>query len=224
VELTRTGWWFVYVSAPIFQFLLLRWYFRLLVWWRFLWQVSRLPLDLKASHPDRAGGLGFLGDSMSGFVPVLFAQGVVVSGLITSRVVFAGHSALEFRAEIVLLVILLVAVIAAPLLFFSPDMTAARRAGLRKYGALATSYVREFERKWLTDSAPPGETLVGSADIQSLADLAGSSDVVLEMRAAPFDRRMLIQLVIATAAPFLPLVLTVVSFRELINRVFKMML
>ena len=56
------GWWFGCVSLPLFQFLLLRWYFRLFVWARFLWQVSRIELRLVPTHPDRCGGLGFLAE------------------------------------------------------------------------------------------------------------------------------------------------------------------
>ena len=54
------GWWLGCVSLPLFQFLLLRWYFRLFIWARFLWQVSRIELRLMPTHPDRCGGLGFL--------------------------------------------------------------------------------------------------------------------------------------------------------------------
>jgi hypothetical protein len=58
--LTAAGMWFGYVSLPIFQFLLIRWYLRLFIWARFLWHVSRIELDLVPAHPDRLGGLGFL--------------------------------------------------------------------------------------------------------------------------------------------------------------------
>jgi hypothetical protein len=47
------GWWLGCVSLPLFQFLLLRWYFRLFIWARFLWQVSRVELRLMPAHPDR---------------------------------------------------------------------------------------------------------------------------------------------------------------------------
>lgn len=224
IDLTRAGWWFVHVSAPMFQFLLLRWWFRLAIWWRFLWQVSRLSLEVKAAHPDRAGGLGFLGDGVYGFMPVLFAQGAVVSGLIASRVLTGARTAVEFRGEIVLLVVLLVAQVLIPMLFFVPDLVTARREGLRKYGALAATYVRDFERKWLGASMPTDEALVGSADIQSLADMAGGSDVVREMRPVPFDLRVLVQLVVVSAAPFLPLVLTAIPLTELLQRVVGMVL
>jgi hypothetical protein len=224
IDLTRAGWWFVHVSAPMFQFLLLRWWFRLAIWWRLLWQVSRLSLQVRAAHPDRAGGLGFLGDGVYGFMPLLFAQGVVVSGLIASRVLTGARTAIEFRGEIALLVLLLVALVLIPMLFFVPDLIAARREGLRRYGALAATHVRDFERKWLGASMPTDEALLGSTDISSMADMAGGSDVVREMRPVPFDLRVLLQLVAISAAPFLPLVLTVIPLAELLQRVVGMVL
>ena len=61
-QLSAAGWWFVCVSVPIGQFILLRWYFRLFIWIRFLWQVSRCRLSLVPTHPDRAAGLWVCGD------------------------------------------------------------------------------------------------------------------------------------------------------------------
>ena len=56
-KFSLAGIWFSYLSLPIFQFLLCRWYFRMFVWARFLWQVSRIELTLMPTHPDRVGGL-----------------------------------------------------------------------------------------------------------------------------------------------------------------------
>jgi len=53
LHLTAAGHWFAFVSIPIFQFILLRWYLRFFIWFRFLWQVSRLNLHLTPTHPDR---------------------------------------------------------------------------------------------------------------------------------------------------------------------------
>jgi len=53
-QLTAAGYWYVFVSIPIVQFILLRWYLRFVVWYRFLWQVSRINLNLVPTHPDRA--------------------------------------------------------------------------------------------------------------------------------------------------------------------------
>ena len=59
-RLTLAGVWYGYVSVPILQFLLFRWYYRIFIWTRLLWQVSRIELSLVPTHPDRAGGVGFL--------------------------------------------------------------------------------------------------------------------------------------------------------------------
>ena len=37
LRLHLAGWWYLFVSLPVFQFILLRWYFRLFIWTRFLW-------------------------------------------------------------------------------------------------------------------------------------------------------------------------------------------
>ena len=42
-HLTAAGFWYVAVSIPILQFILLRWYLRLFIWFRFLWQVQNQP-------------------------------------------------------------------------------------------------------------------------------------------------------------------------------------
>lgn len=223
-ELTLAGNWFVYVSAPVFQFLLLRWYFRLWIWWRFMWQVSRLPLELKALHPDRAGGIGFLGGSIVAFTPVLLAQSALLSGVVFSRVLTGAGTAMDFRGEIGILVVFLVAQIVVPLLFFAPDLAAAQRSAIRRFGLLSTTYARDFERKWLQGNAPVGEELLGSGDIQSLNDLAGSHEVVREMRPVPFGLPAFVRLILVTASPFLPLVLTVIPFDELMHRLAEMML
>ncbi|HEX6879057.1 MAG TPA: hypothetical protein VF135_01730, partial [Terriglobales bacterium] len=50
---TAAGTWYGFVSVPVFQLILLRWYYRLFIWCRFLFQTSRLDLDLVPTHPDR---------------------------------------------------------------------------------------------------------------------------------------------------------------------------
>ena len=87
-HLSLAGYWNAFVSVPIFQFILLRWYFRILIWFWLLWKISTLKLRLMPAHPDHAGGIGFLGRSSYAFSPLLFAQGALLSGVIASRVLF----------------------------------------------------------------------------------------------------------------------------------------
>lgn len=191
--------------------------------WRLLWRISRLPLALTAAHFDRAGLIGFLGDSVAGLVPVLLGQAVMASGVIANRVLAGRRGASDFLAEIVVVVVLMVLFVIGPLLFFSRPLAVARRQGLRRYGALSSEHADEFEEKWLHGERPAGEALVGSSGFPSLADLAGGSDMAREMKPMPFDMRVIFQLVAATVAPFLPLILTEISFREVVNRVLQMM-
>jgi hypothetical protein len=60
VQLSLAGWWYGLVALPLYQFVIGRWGWRLLVWWVFLWRFSRLRLQLVPTHPDLAGGLGYL--------------------------------------------------------------------------------------------------------------------------------------------------------------------
>ena len=217
-KLSLAGIWYGYVSLPFFQFLLLRWYFRIFIWIRFLWQVSRIELSLVPTHPDRAGGLGFLSNTVYAFTLLAVAHGALLAGLIANRIFYVGAALPEFKVEIAVLVIFLLCVVLGPLLVFAPQLAQAKRTGLREYGTLAERYVREFDAKWLRSGAAVDKPLVGSADIQSLADLANSFEVVQTMRIAPITRDALLRLVAATLAPVVPLALTMMPFEELLKK------
>jgi hypothetical protein len=109
----------------------------------------------------------------------------------------------------------------SPLLSFHPSLSRVKREGLLAYGRLGSRYVEAFEEKWIRGAAPNDEELLGSSDIQSLADLGNSFAVVQEMRVVPFSLRDLIRLAAITAAPLLPLTLTVFPSEELVTRVVK---
>jgi AcrR family transcriptional regulator len=218
LKLSVTGLWYAYVSLPIFQFLLVRWYYRIFIWIRFLWQVSRIQLSLIPTHPDRVGGLGFLPNAVFAFMPLAVAHGALLAGLIANRIFYVGAALPDFKVEISVLAVFLLCLVLGPLLVFSPQLAQAKRTGNREYGALAERYVREFDAKWLRGGAPADAPLVGSSDIQSLADLANSFEVVRTMQIAPITRDALIRLVVATLAPVVPLALTMMPLEELLRK------
>jgi hypothetical protein len=220
LKLSLTGAWYAYVSLPIFQFLLVRWYYRLFIWMRFLWQVSRIELSLIPTHPDRVGGLGFLANTVFAFMPLAVAHGALLAGFIANRIFYVGAALPDFKVEIAVLTGFLLCVVLGPLLVFAPQLAQAKRTGNREYGALAERYVREFDAKWLRGGASADEPLVGSGDIQSLADLANSFEVVRTMQIAPITRDALVRLVAATLAPVVPLTLTMMPFEELLKKLF----
>jgi hypothetical protein len=220
-NLTSAGFWYVFVSIPILQFILLRWYMRLFIWFRFLWQVSRINLNLIPTHPDRCAGLAFLGKSAYAFGPILFAQGAMLAGLVASRVLYRGESLLSFKLQAGGFIAFFVLALFGPLLMFTPRMARTKRKGLAGYGLLAQRYVESFEQKWVVRDPAPSDELLGSGDIQSLADLGNSYAMVRDMRPVPFGLEDIARLAAATAAPLLPLLLTIFSPEELIMRIIK---
>lgn len=216
--LTGAGLWYGYVSLPVFQFLLLRWYYRLFIWVRFLWQVSRIRLNLIPTHPDRVGGLSFVSGQVYAFAVLAVAHGALLAGNLANRIFFMGANLLQYKAEIAVVVLFMLGLFLGPLLVFAPQLAEVKRIGLREYGTLSERYVREFDAKWLRGGAPASEALVGSGDIQSLADLGNSYAVVQDMRIVPVTRDALLRLVAATVAPVLPLALTLMSLEELLKK------
>jgi hypothetical protein len=206
----------------VFQFLLLRWYFRIFIWARFLWQVSRLPLSLVPTHPDRVGGLAFLVNAHA-FIPLAVAHGTVLSGLIGNRILNFGAALADFKAEIAAVVALVLCLVFVPLLVMAPKLAQAKRDGGREFGILAGRYAREFDAKWMRGGAPPDEALVGSADIQSLADLSNSFEVVRTMRPVLGTRDAVVQLGVATLLPLAPLLLTIMPLEDILKKMFGML-
>ena len=72
-DMTMAGCWYLVISLPVMRFLALRWLWRILLWAWFLWRVSRLELRPRPAHPDRAGGLAFLGGAQAAFGVFVFS-------------------------------------------------------------------------------------------------------------------------------------------------------
>jgi hypothetical protein len=221
--LTLPGTWYAWVSIPLFQFVLARWYIRLFIWYRLLWQISRLDLHLVPIHPDRAAGIGFVGNSVYAFMPLLVAQGALLCGWIADRVVKTKLTVLDFKIDVVLLIGFLVAALMLTLAVFLPKLAEAKRMGRRQYGLLGSTYTTAFERKWIKGERHADEPLLGTGDIQSMADLITTYQQVQDTRLLPFGPTVISHLVMATALPLLPLVFTVLSLDSIIVRLFKIL-
>jgi hypothetical protein len=138
--LTLVGYWYALVSLPIFQFLIFRWIYRMMVWSSFLWKVSRLDLLLTPTHPDAAGGLAFLGKGLVPFGVVLFALSSAVSGAIATRILFIGGRIEDYQWSYVALFVIGLVVFAGPLLIFVPKLLVLKQRGLLEYGILGSEY------------------------------------------------------------------------------------
>ncbi len=209
--LTLVGYWYALVALPAFQFLVLRWIYRVGIWSKCLLSLSRLDLRLTPTHPDRAGGLGFLSQSLPPFGLILFALSSTVSGAIATRILFEGGKFQEFQWSYAALFVLFVIVFAGPMLIFTPKLLALQAHGLEEYRTLASRYTQSFHRKWVERKDTSEEQLMGTSDIQSLAGLESSFETIKKMRFAPIELGDFISMVVPGLIPALPLLLTVVS-------------
>ena len=217
-EMTHAGLWHAAVSVPLLQFLLLRWLWRLVIWAGVLRDLSRLDLRLVASHPDRAGGLGFVGIGQVGFAAFLLAMNAVVSASIGESVLYGGQDLMAQRAVIAGAIVISLVLVLAPLAVFVGPLARARAVGRLRYGALASHHGRLFEERWLGSDEPPGEAILEAPDISSLADVQGGFERVYRIRPFPIGRSELMPLALASALPYAPLALLVMPLSEILKK------
>ena len=159
-RLTLAGWWCALVSSPLFWFLLLRWLWRHGVWGLLLRDLARLDLRLVATHPDGAGGLGFIGQYPNAFAAFVFALSCVLGAAIAQHLLRGGLTAATWLVVVVIL-------FGAPLLAFSGPLRRLKEATLLVAGAVATRHERAAERELL------GRNMSAGSD----GDAAVSSDI-----------------------------------------------
>jgi len=220
-RLSIAGYWYAFICLPILHFLVLRWIYRLIVLTFLLGQIATLDLRLTPSHPDGAGGLAFLGRILPLFGGIVFAFSAMAAARIATRVLFGGTDLYDDLAALAILIAIELVIFAAPLALFMPKLFALREAGLRRYGALGTRYTQSFEAKWI-DGPAADEPLLGTSDIQSLADLANSYEVVHRMKVIPAGLNDLATLIVPAILPALPLAATVVPVSELLKDMLKL--
>jgi hypothetical protein len=216
--ITAAGWWYILVSLPILVFLLLRWVWIFLLWAAFLFRVSRLDLELTPTHPDRAGGLGFLGWGLASFAVVLLAVSAVLSGSLAGEILFRGSSLGQLKYHVVVFVALSIAFLQAPLLVFSGRLGRCRFQALLDFGTLIGRHDRAFDERWIKARDAGRASLLGSPDVSSLADIGTVYEHVERMQLVPFDRKALGVLIAAALIPMIPLVGTAIPIQEILSK------
>ncbi|HEY2169020.1 MAG TPA: hypothetical protein VGJ30_05300 [Candidatus Angelobacter sp.] len=224
LSLTLAGWWMIVFCTPLYHFLVYRWLWRLFLWFQFLARSRSLDLQLFPPHPDQAGGIAFIGESQRFFGIILFAVSIASTGVLANDILYDKVPLVNFAPAIAAYVVISIIVVVGPLVVFSGLLLKTKRVGLRQYGTLATAYTGSFHKKWIEHQNPENEALLGTGDIQSLADLGNSYAFVEKMTPLPLDPRVLIHLVAATLLPMLPLLLTVMPLKDVLKLLLKVVM
>lgn len=213
--------WYAGIALPLLQFLALRWLWRWVVWSVILVRVSRLPLATIATHPDRAAGIGFLSGPVTGFAVFELAFASVLAGAWGSQLIDHRVTVPSLFPTLILFVVLASLTALVPLLLFSPHLYRAQRRALLDYNPFALDYVLRFHAKWIERRSDPD--LLGTPDLQSLADLGNSYGVIQSTGMFVFGSRKVTELWLGAIVPMLPLVATVVPLEDMFRRLGSML-
>ena len=193
--------WYVLLVVPVYGFLFARAIWRWLVWSRLLFQVSRIDLRLAPTHPDRAGGLGFVSEPVYAAAVVGFA---LSAGMITrwrSRAQLAGVSIKEFSPNFAVLLVAAMVLAIGPLFFFYVPAFRARIQAEREHSRLVLGYVQKVHAAWF-EQQPQPESPVGAFDSSSMADIDSTYQNLLRMRLVPLEPKLLVAVAFAVSLPF----------------------
>jgi hypothetical protein len=221
--LSLAGWWNALVSVPLFIVLFFGWLWRTFLWARFLWLMTRLDLRLVPGHPDHAGGLMFIGNSLRAFWLVSFALGAIVAGQVANRITLYGASLATFKHIVIGLVVFALILFVGPLTLFIGKLRETSRRGDFEYGALAGEVGRQFERDCLNSEGGAYEEGPNAQDFSAPANTYGIVANVYGMKDFPFGLRSLGLLIAVTLAPFVPVAMMVMPLTEIIKDFAKML-
>ncbi len=220
---SAAGWWHMLVSLPLLLVLIFGWLWRLALWTRLLWLISRLDLRLIASHPDHLAGLGFVGLSLRAFSIVALALAAIAAGRSAHFVLIGNHLPtpnLFFNAGYLAV---LLAMFIAPFLVFSPVLLKAWQRGSIEYGALAGRVGDAFENKWLGRGGSLDQAALEKPDFSATTDLYSVAANVYAIRFVPVDLKDLLVIVGALLAPFVPVVMLAVPVDQIWSSIQKLM-
>jgi hypothetical protein len=208
-------WWGV-VSLPVAQFLLFRSLWRWALWSFVLWGLANLDVRPVALHPDRRGGLAFVGEPTMGFAIVIMSINCFVVGAWGGQMIFNRLPLQSFALPLSEITVVSFIITLGPLCVFSKCMWGARFAAIRQYDVFALTYARLFHEKWIDGGK---ESALGSSDIQSMSDLSNMLEIVRGMRFVPFGLYEAAAVLFAIGVPMVPLLLAAVPLHELLRRV-----
>jgi hypothetical protein len=215
------GWWLLAVARPVFLALLLGWIWRLILLSLLLGRVARLELSIVPTHPDRAGGLGFLEDLPGAFSLVVLAATAVVASGWAHDVVYHDVAVQSLVHSMALLAAVMLALFLAPLLVFARALGPARRNALRDYGALVAEHGRRVRRRWILGEAAGDDALLAAPELGPVADTVALYEAVQKMRIAPIGRRALTSIALPVALPILVVLALQIPIRSLLLGLLK---
>lgn len=217
-------WWLALVSQPLFLIFVARWLWRGIVWFRTLRCIARLDLHLVPAHPDRAGGLLFVSQSIPALAPLGFALACALAGAIAGSTSTEPFDTMTLVGALGTLLGILLVIAIGPLCWLSQPLRASQLRGIVEYGELASRIGRRFEARWLRERRFVTSDALSATDFSATIDLYSVVSAVYTVRFVPLKARSTYKLVGATIIPFLPVLLTIVPTKDVMHFAAKLLL
>jgi hypothetical protein len=215
-HLSLAGWWCLLISAPLFFFLLVRWVWRFVVWGLFLGDLAKLDLQLAVLHPDRTGGLAFIGEYPPAFTAFVFALSSVFAAAAAKAILHAGVDFHIFLYVMAAWLVLTIVLFAWPLAAFVRPLGEFKKRMLLKSSALAERANRAIEQRWL-GHAPDQKDAPKPPDTPSRSDLAAVYEAARKMKSLPLSKASVLPLAIAVLVPMVGVGATQLPIREILK-------
>lgn len=213
--------WFLYVARPIQIALLVAWLWRVVLLGSLFRRIAKLDLALVPTHPDRAGGLGFLEATPKIFAPVALALGAVLAARWAHDIVYHGVHVQDLRMQMAAFVAVAVAIFSSPLLAFIPLMVKTKRAALLDYSALVGRHGRLVRDRWVAGQELRDDALLNAPELGPVADTGPLYDAVAAMKVVLIGKTTVAPLLVAAALPLIPVLAIEIPIKQILGALVK---
>jgi hypothetical protein len=198
------GWWFLFVVRPVFTFFLLHWVWRLFIVAVVSWRIAHLDLRLVPTHPDRAGGLGFLEQVLLAFSPIVLAVSAVLASHWAHQILYHQADMASLKLPLGVFVAALLVIFLGPLLLFSPPLRRLKRRSLLAYGAFVGGHGRLVRRRWILGEPVEDHGLLEAPELGPVADTITMYEAVKRIKMAPLGKQSLVAVLAPALLPMIP--------------------
>ncbi len=222
--ISLAGKWAVFVSIPFFQFLLLQWIWRYLMWMLLMFRFAKAPLKLLPTHADRAGGLGIIILAQRTFNTIFIACSIVIASQLMVFISRHSESISTVRIEVIGFVIFCLMLLILPLVFFAAKLVRTKQLGLLHLSKLSVELSSTFEKEWLNDIPLEKRIEDQHVDPSMAFDYASMYDSLQQLRVIPITLRDIISLAVMLLAPFIPILFIYYSAAEVMQKLVGLLL
>lgn len=210
--------WTQYISIPIFQFLLLRWIWRYIVWLTLLFRISNMNLNLKPTHPDGSGGVGVIFLAQRNFHLFFVVCGMVISSVMINLFMLKTVTFETLKLQILGYVILAVFLIFIPMLFFTRKLVKTKYQGQLELSRAGTNLSKKYEEEWIKPMGAEKRIADDTVDPSMQVDYSGVHILLQEMRIIPIRLNDIFIMVVSLFIPFIPIFFIQYSVVELLQK------